>query len=156
MTAMAIVLERLVPGPPQAIQQRFAGDPARWLPGRITEHGGHEFHTVLHVAGITVPLWLHVDTLWLRGEAGARFVRVDLPERLGGLLPHRISGDLVVERREDIGVALQFTPTFDSAAAGGIFRMLGLTHLLGRAIARRLHTGIAERLGQRSVGDAPT
>src|SRR5688572_23498957 len=110
---MAIVVERLIPGPSQDTQRAFTGHPQRWLPGELAERGGGDLRSRLRVAGIALPVRYRVDTPWVQGDITSRRLHIDLPHYAAGLLPRTIAGDLIVEHRTDVGASLRFEPKFE-------------------------------------------
>ncbi len=65
---------------PPELQHRFRGDPAAWLPGRLTMHGGSTFHTRTRFLGAGVQLQFTVGPPWIRGDTITRSLRIELIE----------------------------------------------------------------------------
>jgi hypothetical protein len=86
----AIVTEQELRSYPPDMRKQFLGDPADWLPGRITMHGQSEFHARMRLYGVAVALQYLVGTPWTRGTSSTRRLRVeclDPPLGMAWILP---------------------------------------------------------------------
>lgn len=93
-----IVAEQELTAYPPEIQHQFRGDPACWLPGELTMHGGATFHTRIRFLGVRTELRFTVGPSWMRGDVTTRRVRIEFlepPFGVAWLLPV-VEGELTV------------------------------------------------------------
>ncbi len=135
-----IVIERPLTAYPPETRQHFRGDPADWLPGRLTMHGGSTFHTRTRFLGADVTLQYTVGPSWLRGDATTRSLRIESlepPFGMAWVLP-LVEGELTVGG--DPRPRIRFEGR--SVVSG----LLGVRIWSARMLMRAVTAGITDRL----------
>ena len=80
ITTRPIMVERALTAYPPNTRRQFRADPADWLPGRLTMHGGSTFHTRTRFLGAGVQLQYTIGPPWHRGDTTTRSMRLELIE----------------------------------------------------------------------------
>lgn len=145
-----IVVERTLRHREEDVAQRFLGDPADWLPGRITMRGASTFHARLRVLGAMQEVQYLVGTPWTRGSTVTRRLRVQFPDPPLGMawVMPVVDGELTVDGRPPRRVGFEGAP---------VSRGMLDTHRLAAARVMQLLTaGVADRLASPYARVAPT
>lgn len=132
------------------VQQQFRGDPAQWLPGRLTMHGASTFHTRTRFLGAHVQLQFRIGSSWARGAAITRSVHIEFlepPLGMAWLLP-TVEGELTL--LGDPRPQLRFEGR--SAVPG----LLDVRRWSGARLARKITTSISDRLSTRAPPVPPS
>jgi hypothetical protein len=135
-----IVVEHDLTAYPPETREQFRGDPAHWLPGRLTMHGASTFHARTRFLGAAVQLQYTVGSSWTRADTTTRSLRtefIDPPFGMAWLLPV-VEGELTL--LDEPRPRLRFE---GRSAVPGVF---GLRTPSARRLARRVTAGISNRL----------
>lgn len=147
----AIVIEREVAAHPPQAGERFLGDPAGWLPGRMRMHGGTVFRSQVRVLGADVELEWTVGTPWTRGATTTRRLRaviVGAPQGLGWVLAG-VDGELsLIVRRDRAFLRFEGTPSVTRLRR---VRLVVARRLMGAVVAQ-----VAERLATPGLPAPPS
>lgn len=150
LSPRTITTEKELHSYPPDTQQRFLGDPAGWLPGRMTMHGASDRHVRMRLRGVALELQFDVGTPWTRGTSTTRHLHVaflDPPLGMGRILPV-VDGDLNLLGRQ------RFRLRFEGAAVGG--RRLPVRRLSAAWLMRAVTAGIAARLSAQAQPVLPS
>ena len=145
-----IHVERTLNAYPPETQHQFRGDPADWLPGRLTMHGGSTFHTRTRFLGANVTLQYTVGPPWMRGDTTTRSLRIeflDPPLGMAWLLPV-VEGELTVW-----GDPL---PRIRFDGRSSVSGLLGVREWSARMLVRGVTAGISDRLSAQAPPVPPS
>lgn len=145
-----INVERALTAYPPETQQHFRGDPADWLPGRLTMHGGSTFHTRTRFLGADVTLQYTVGPPWMRGDTTTRSLRIefqDPPFGMAWLLPV-VEGEMTLSG--DPRPQIRFEGR--SVVSG----LLGVRMWSARTLVRAVTAAITDRLSTHAPPRPPS
>ncbi|HEX6254450.1 MAG TPA: hypothetical protein VFZ70_01435 [Euzebyales bacterium] len=145
-----IVTEHALSAYPPETQHHFRGDPADWLPGRLTMHGGSTFHMRTRFLGANVTLQYTVGPPWMRGDTATRSLRIEFLERPFGmawLLPV-VEGELTLWG--DPRPRIRFK---GRSVVSGLF---GVRMWSARSLVRGVSAGITDRLSAQAPPVPPS
>lgn len=145
-----IVVEHDLRAYPPETRHQFQGDPARWLPGRLTMHGASTFHTRTQFLGAGVELQYTIGSSWTREDATTRSMRIEFlepPLGMAWLLPV-VEGELTTWG--DGRPRLRFEGR--SVVSG----LLGIRGWAGRRLMRDVTRGISDRLSTQAPPVPPS
>lgn len=98
------IITRDVDHDADAAIRRFHGDPAEWLPRPLTEHGVHEFRSIVRVWW-RMKLTFAVGDVWQRGSSYTRRFVISTPRDKGLSLFNSVAGELtLVERMGNVSL----------------------------------------------------
>ena len=146
-----IVIERDLTAYPPDIRQQYRGDPAHWLPGRLTMHGASAFHTRTRFLGARVRLEYMIGPPWTRGDATTRSMRIqvlDPPLGMAWLLPV-VGGELTILRG---GPSSRLRFEGRSVVSG----LLGMRTWSATWLVRRVTDGVTARLSTQAPPVPPS
>lgn len=150
VTPRRIITEHDLRAYPPELQHQFRGDPADWLPGRLTMHGGSTFHTRTRFLGAGVQLQFTVGPSWIRGDTITRNLRIELigtPLGMAWLSPV-VEGELTLWG--DPRPRLRFEG--HSSVSG----LLGVREWSAKRLARRITADISDRLSAQAPPIPPS
>lgn len=145
-----IVTEHGLSAYPPELQHQFRGDPAQWLPGRLTMHGGSTFHARIRFLGADVVVQYTVGPPWARGDTITRSLRIELigpPLGMAWLSPV-VEGELTLwgEPR----------PRLQFEGRSSVSGLLGVREWSAQRLVRKVTAGISDRLSAQAPPVPPS